>query len=70
MVVALLADGSQSANLNEPNALDASMSNADSEVDPSVTAVIEENSADAGDAAQASRAPGSSSPTPPLPMLL
>ncbi len=70
--MALLAGGSQipesqSANFNEPkipNALDASMANGDNEADPAVTTIIEA-SADAGDAAQASRTPGSASPTPP-----
>ncbi len=62
--MALLAGGLQSANLNEPNAFDASMANGDSEADPAVTTIIEA-SADAGDAAQVSRTPGSASPTPP-----
>ena len=62
--MALLAGGSQSANLNDPKALDASMANGDNEADPAVTPIIEA-SADAGDAAQASRAPRSASPTPP-----
>ncbi len=50
----LLAGGSQSANLNDPNALDARMANGDNELeaDPAVTPIIEA-SADAGDAAQA-----------------
>jgi hypothetical protein len=62
--VALLAGGSQSANLNDPKPLDASMANCDNDADPAVTPIIEA-SADAGDAAQASRAPRSASPTPP-----
>jgi hypothetical protein len=62
--VALLAGGSQSASLNDPSALDASMANGDNEPDPAVAAIIEAP-ADAGDAAQASRAPPSASPTPP-----
>ena len=62
--MALLAGGSQSANLNDPNALDASMANGDNEADPAVTPIIEA-SAVAGDAAQASRASRSASPTPP-----
>ncbi len=63
--MALLAGGSQSANLSDPNALDVSIANGDNEADPAVTAVVEENAADAGDAAQASGAPRSASPTPP-----
>ena len=62
--MALLAGGSQSANLNDPKPLDASMANCDNDADPAVTPIIEA-SADAGDAAQASRAPRSASPTPP-----
>jgi hypothetical protein len=50
--------------LNDPSALDASMANGDNEADPAVTAIIEAP-ADAGDAAQASLASRSASPTPP-----
>ena len=68
MVVALLAGGSQSANLNDPKALDANMAKGDNEADPAVTPIIEA-SADAGDATQASQAPRSASATTHLLMM-
>ena len=62
--MALLAGGSQSANLNDPTALDASMANADDDDDPAVTPIIEAPAdAPARDADPASRP--SRSPQPP-----
>ena len=64
--MALLAGGSQSANLNDPTALDARMANADDETDPAVTPIIEQSAdAPARDADPASRPSRSASPTPP-----
>ena len=64
--MALLAGGSQSANLKDPTALDARMANADNETDPAVTPIIEQSAdAPARDADPASRASRSASPTPP-----
>ena len=64
--MALLAGGSQSANLNDPTALDARMANADNDADPAVTPIIEASAdAPARDADPASRASRSASPTPP-----
>ncbi len=64
MVFALLAGGSQTANLNVPRTQNASMSNADNEADPAVTAVNEDDAAGGGGAAVAQTAPRSTSPTP------
>ena len=64
--MALLAGGSQSANLNDPTALDARMANADNDDDPAVTPIIEASAdAPARDADPASRPSSSASPTPP-----
>ena len=64
--MALLAGGSQSANLNDPTALDARMANADNDTDPAVTPIIEESAnAPAREADPASRPSRSASPTPP-----
>ena len=64
--MALLAGGSQSANLNDPTALDARIANADNDTDPAVTPIIEESAnAPARDANTASRPSRSASPTPP-----
>lgn len=64
--MALLAGGSQSANLNDPTALDARMANADNDADPAVTPIIEASAdAPARDADPASRPSRSASPTPP-----
>jgi hypothetical protein len=66
LVVALLAGGSQSANLNDPTALDARMANADNDTDPAVTPIVEKSAnAPARDANTASRPFRSASPTPP-----
>ena len=64
--MAVLAGGSQSANLKDPTALDARMANADNDDDPAVTPIIEASAdAPARDADPASRPSRSASPTPP-----